>query len=149
MPKRLAATGSSKLVPFVSFFHACEVLNLLILFSVLFHNFVIYMLFSLLTDCFLLYSSYLELAILPCWRFLVDRPVDVIQRLVMMTRGIADPLASAYCRLYIAHCVQKLPQQDTGRRFTLFMPTKPMQNKPCVTINNYTRTARALGMYHL
>ncbi|KAI8557561.1 hypothetical protein RHMOL_Rhmol04G0020200 [Rhododendron molle] len=62
----------------------------------------------------LLPRIYLELAILPCWRFLVDRPVDVIQRLVMMTRGIADPLASAYCRLYIAHCVQKLPQQDTG-----------------------------------
>ncbi|KAG5551052.1 hypothetical protein RHGRI_009470 [Rhododendron griersonianum] len=62
----------------------------------------------------LLPRIYLELAILPCWRFLVDRPVDVIQRLIMMTRGIADPLASAYCRLYIAHCVQKLPQQDTG-----------------------------------
>ncbi|KAF7112244.1 hypothetical protein RHSIM_RhsimUnG0248800 [Rhododendron simsii] len=62
----------------------------------------------------LLPRIYLELAILPCWRFLVDCPVDVIQRLVMMTRGIADPLASAYCCLYIAHCVQKLPQQDTG-----------------------------------
>lgn len=59
----------------------------------------------------LLPRIYLELAILPCWRFLVDRPVDVVQRLVMMTRGIADPLASAYCRLYIAHCAQKLPQQ--------------------------------------
>ncbi|XP_058210972.1 uncharacterized protein LOC131323282 [Rhododendron vialii] len=62
----------------------------------------------------LLPRIYLELAILPCWRFLVDCPVDVIQRLVMMTRGIADPLASAYCCLYIAHCVQKLPHQDTG-----------------------------------
>ncbi|KAH7842024.1 hypothetical protein Vadar_000616 [Vaccinium darrowii] len=64
----------------------------------------------------LLPRIYLELAILPCWRFLVDCPVDVVQRLVMMTRGIADPLASAYCRLYIAHCAQKLPQQysETG-----------------------------------
>ncbi|XP_052207188.1 uncharacterized protein LOC127811403 [Diospyros lotus] len=62
----------------------------------------------------LLPRIYLELAILPCWRFLVDRPVDVLQRLVMMMRGIADPLASAYCRLYMAYCAQKLPQRDVG-----------------------------------
>lgn len=130
MPKRLAATGSSKLVPSVSFFHACEVLNLLILFAVLLHNIVVYILFPL-TVHFLLHSSYLELAILPCWRFLVDRPVDVVQRLVMMTRGIADPLASAYCRLYIAHCAQKLPQQYSGRQFTLFLPSKPNRNALC------------------
>ncbi|KAL6975264.1 hypothetical protein U1Q18_024058 [Sarracenia purpurea var. burkii] len=62
----------------------------------------------------LLPRIYLELAILPCWRFLVDRPVDVVQRLVMMTRGIADPLASTYCHLYMAYCAQKLPQHDIG-----------------------------------
>ncbi|KAG6670642.1 hypothetical protein I3843_Q048500 [Carya illinoinensis] len=32
----------------------------------------------------------------------------------MMTRGLSDPLASAYCRLYMAHCAQKLPRSDTG-----------------------------------
>lgn len=62
----------------------------------------------------LLPRIYLELAILPCWRFLVDQPEDSLQRLVMMTRGLADPLASAYCRLFIAHCAQKLPSCDTG-----------------------------------
>ncbi|THG14694.1 hypothetical protein TEA_004764 [Camellia sinensis var. sinensis] len=61
----------------------------------------------------LLPRIYLELAILPCWRFLLNRPMDVLERLVMMTRGIADPLASAYCRLYLAHCAQKLSQHNT------------------------------------
>ncbi|KAL7087955.1 hypothetical protein ACP275_13G099800 [Erythranthe tilingii] len=32
----------------------------------------------------------------------------------MMTRGIADPLASAYCRLYLVQCAQRLPEHDTG-----------------------------------
>ncbi|XP_050246843.1 uncharacterized protein LOC126694549 isoform X1 [Quercus robur] len=62
----------------------------------------------------LLPRIYLELALLPCWRFLVDKPEDCVQRLVMMTRGLADPLASAYCRLYMAHCAQKLPSCDIG-----------------------------------
>ncbi|XAR67433.1 hypothetical protein NMG60_11002197 [Bertholletia excelsa] len=62
----------------------------------------------------LLPRIYLELAILPCWRFLLDHPGDVLQRLVMMTRGIADPLASTYCCLYMVHRAQKLPQCDTG-----------------------------------
>ncbi|XP_022940977.1 UPF0505 protein C16orf62 homolog [Cucurbita moschata] len=62
----------------------------------------------------LLPRIYLELALLPCWQFLDDQPVVVIQRLVMMARGIADPLASAYCRLYLTHCAQKLPSCDIG-----------------------------------
>ncbi|PKI67724.1 hypothetical protein CRG98_011937 [Punica granatum] len=62
----------------------------------------------------LLPRIYLELALLPCWRFLVDQPIDSIQRLVMMARGVADPLACSYCRLYIARCAQKLPSVDTG-----------------------------------
>ncbi|KAG7957678.1 hypothetical protein I3843_11G187400 [Carya illinoinensis] len=64
--------------------------------------------------CELLPRIYLELALLPCWRFLVDQPEDSLHRLVMMTRGLSDPLASAYCRLYMAHCAQKLPRSDTG-----------------------------------
>ncbi|XP_040988402.1 VPS35 endosomal protein-sorting factor-like isoform X3 [Juglans microcarpa x Juglans regia] len=64
--------------------------------------------------CELLPRIYLELALLPCWCFLVDQPEDSLQRLVMMTRGLSDPLASAYCRLYMAHCAQKLPRSDTG-----------------------------------
>ncbi|KAJ8754974.1 hypothetical protein K2173_015486 [Erythroxylum novogranatense] len=62
----------------------------------------------------LLPRIYLELAILPCWRFLLDHPEDVLQRLVMMTRGIANPLASAYCHLYMAHCARKLHASHTG-----------------------------------
>ncbi|RXI03462.1 hypothetical protein DVH24_004114 [Malus domestica] len=62
----------------------------------------------------LLPRIYLELALLPCWRFLVDQPLNSLRRLVMMTRGLADPLASAYCRLYMAHCMRKLPSHDTG-----------------------------------
>ncbi|KAK3017404.1 hypothetical protein RJ639_006698, partial [Escallonia herrerae] len=66
----------------------------------------------------LLPRLYLELAIFPCCRFLLDRPVDSLQRLVMMTRGIADPLASAYCRLYMAYRMQKLHLCDTGHLVT-------------------------------
>ncbi|XP_058751934.1 uncharacterized protein LOC131625036 isoform X1 [Vicia villosa] len=62
----------------------------------------------------LLPRIYLELAILPCRRFLLDQPTDSLQRLVMMTRGLGDPVASAYCRLYMAHCAQKLPSHDIG-----------------------------------
>ncbi|KAJ0102793.1 hypothetical protein Patl1_04144 [Pistacia atlantica] len=62
--------------------------------------------------------SYLELAILPCWRFLHDQHVDTLQRLVLMTRGLGDPLASAYCRLYLAHCARKLSSYDTGHLIT-------------------------------
>ncbi|MCD7469575.1 hypothetical protein HAX54_008688 [Datura stramonium] len=62
----------------------------------------------------LLPRIYLELAIFHCWRFLFEQPADNLPRLVMMARGIADPLASFYCRLYLAHCAQKLPQQDIG-----------------------------------
>lgn len=62
----------------------------------------------------LFYFSYLELAILPCWRFLVDDSADVIQRLIAMMRGLGNPLASAYCHLYLVYCVQKLPLHDNG-----------------------------------
>ncbi|KAK4343998.1 hypothetical protein RND71_037092 [Anisodus tanguticus] len=62
----------------------------------------------------LLWQEYLELAIYHCWRFLLEQPADNLPRLVMMARGIADPLASFYCRLYLAHCAQKLPQRNIG-----------------------------------
>ncbi|XP_028800318.1 VPS35 endosomal protein sorting factor-like [Neltuma alba] len=62
----------------------------------------------------LLPRIYLELAILPCWRFLLDEPLDSLKRLVMMTRGLGDPVAFAYCHLYMAHCAQKLPSHDIG-----------------------------------
>ncbi|EXB66322.1 hypothetical protein L484_008062 [Morus notabilis] len=59
-----------------------------------------------------LHLNYLELAILPCRCFLDERPQDCFQRLVMMIRGLGDPLASAYCRLYLARCMRKLPSYD-------------------------------------
>ncbi|GFP79107.1 upf0505 protein [Phtheirospermum japonicum] len=72
----------------------------------------------------LLPRIYLELAILPCWRFLQDHPENILQRLVLMTRGIADPLASAYCRLYLVQCAQRLPQHDTGFLITCINDAK-------------------------
>ncbi|XP_059277296.1 uncharacterized protein LOC132031375 [Lycium ferocissimum] len=62
----------------------------------------------------LLPRIYLELAIYRCWRFLLEQPADNLPRLVMMARGVADPLSSFYCRLYLAHCAQKLPQRNIG-----------------------------------
>ncbi|XP_077228436.1 uncharacterized protein LOC143861401 isoform X3 [Tasmannia lanceolata] len=62
----------------------------------------------------LLPRIYLELAILRCWHFLQDNSLGILERLTMMIRGLADPLASAYCRLYMARCAQTLPLCDTG-----------------------------------
>ncbi|CAL9218434.1 unnamed protein product [Arabidopsis halleri] len=62
----------------------------------------------------LLPRIYLELAILPCWRFLINQPMEVLDRLVMMVRGLADPLASLYCRLYMVHRMQKFGFCNSG-----------------------------------
>ncbi|XP_021852739.1 uncharacterized protein [Spinacia oleracea] len=66
----------------------------------------------------LLPRIYLELAILPCWRFLLDDSTDVIQRLLAMMRGLGNPLASAYCHLYLVYSVQKLPARHNGYLIT-------------------------------
>ncbi|XP_019090742.1 PREDICTED: UPF0505 protein-like isoform X2 [Camelina sativa] len=62
----------------------------------------------------LLPRIYLELAILPCWRFLINQPMEVLDRLVMMVRGLADPLASLYCRLYMVYRMQKFGFCNSG-----------------------------------
>ncbi|XP_021906119.1 UPF0505 protein C16orf62 homolog [Carica papaya] len=62
----------------------------------------------------LLPRIYLELAILPCGRFLLDQPADSLQRLVMMARGIGDPLASAYCKLYLFYSMYNFGPNLTG-----------------------------------
>ncbi|EOA39617.1 hypothetical protein CARUB_v10008246mg [Capsella rubella] len=62
----------------------------------------------------LLPRIYLELAILPCWRFLINQPMEVLDRLLMMVRGLADPLASLYCRLYMVHRMQKFGFCNSG-----------------------------------
>ncbi|VYS48702.1 unnamed protein product [Arabidopsis thaliana] len=62
----------------------------------------------------LLPRIYLELAILPCWRFLINQPMEVLDRLVMMVRGLADPLTSLYCRLYKVHRMQKFGFCSSG-----------------------------------
>lgn len=76
----------------------------------------------------------MELALLPCWRFLIDQPIDSLQRLVMMTRGLADPLACSYCHLYVAHCAEKLPSFDSGIiiYFLLCHRKKGVQHKKLV-----------------
>ncbi|OUS46204.1 hypothetical protein BE221DRAFT_192190 [Ostreococcus tauri] len=49
---------------------------------------------------------YMELALFKCYRFLQDEPpVMQARRLLQQARGIADPLAAAYIRMYIAKCV--------------------------------------------
>ncbi|KAJ7530606.1 hypothetical protein O6H91_14G009800 [Diphasiastrum complanatum] len=50
----------------------------------------------------LLPRIYLEIAILRCVHFLEKSPLPTFQRLMMMARGLGDPLASAYVRLYLA-----------------------------------------------
>ncbi|KAL0362848.1 UNVERIFIED_CONTAM: VPS35 endosomal protein sorting factor-like [Sesamum calycinum] len=83
----------------------------------------------------LLPRIYLELAILPCWRFLHNHPENNLQRLVMMVRGIADPLASAYCRLYLVQCAQRLPQYDTGGCGRMGRdPSTLFENCSCISI---------------
>ncbi|XP_048130945.1 VPS35 endosomal protein sorting factor-like isoform X2 [Rhodamnia argentea] len=66
----------------------------------------------------LLPRVYLELAILPCWRFLLIQPADCLHRLVKMIRGLADPLSSAYCCLYMVHRARKLLSRDTAYLIT-------------------------------
>ncbi|XP_039171623.1 VPS35 endosomal protein sorting factor-like isoform X4 [Eucalyptus grandis] len=66
----------------------------------------------------LLPRIYLELAILPCFRFLLVQPADCLHRLVKMIRGLADPLSSAYCRLYMVHRARKLLSRDTAYLIT-------------------------------
>lgn len=34
----------------------------------------------------------------------------------MMMRGLADPLVSAYCHLYLAHCARSLYLGDDGKK---------------------------------
>ncbi|KAF3791529.1 UPF0505 protein [Nymphaea thermarum] len=62
----------------------------------------------------LLPRIYLELAILHCRLFLEGNLISNVERLTMMIRGVADPLASAYCRTYMVRCAQALLPSDSG-----------------------------------
>eukprot|EP01018_Ginkgo_biloba_P010020 Gb_31669 [translate_table: standard] len=62
----------------------------------------------------LLPRVYLEMAISRSWHFLLENPMNVFERLTMMIRGLADPLASAFARLYLARCAQALIPSETG-----------------------------------
>jgi hypothetical protein len=60
-------------------------------------------------------GRYLEISILHCMRFLENEPPkSAFQRLMLMIRGIADPLAAAYVRIYLARKGQSINLQDTG-----------------------------------
>ncbi|CAI9259173.1 unnamed protein product [Lactuca saligna] len=80
--------------------------------------------------------AYLELAILLCWRFLHDNVMDDLMRLVTMIRGVADPLASAYCRFFLLHCAQKLPQLDTGHLIACISDKKNCTYTDCIHQRN-------------
>jgi len=72
---------------------------------------------------------YMELALFKCYRFLHDGPpVAQVQRLLRMTRGIGDPLAAAYMRMYIAKCALECgcETSDNGQTLEIlkeFMPS--------------------------
>lgn len=40
--------------------------------------------------------------------------MNSVKRIVKMMRGLADPLSSAYCRLYMAYCTRKFTLHDSG-----------------------------------
>lgn len=46
--------------------------------------------------------------------------MEVLDRLVMMVRGLADPLASLYCRLYMVHRMQKFGFCNSGNLMLFF-----------------------------
>jgi len=87
---------------------------------------------------------YMELALFKCYRFLQDEPPTAqLERLMKMTRGIADPMAAAYMRMYIAKCAMAYGCETPDCKYTLrileeFMPTyvgvldesKDMDNNP-------------------
>lgn len=62
----------------------------------------------------LLPRIYLEMAILRSRHFLHENPLNVCQRLSLMIRGLANPLASAFAHLYLARCAQALIPYETG-----------------------------------
>ncbi|MCO5557198.1 hypothetical protein L7F22_010758 [Adiantum nelumboides] len=63
----------------------------------------------------LLPRIYLEITILHCMHFLQEAPpIAEFQRLNMMIRGLGDPLAAAYARLYLARKGQSIFPCETG-----------------------------------
>ena len=71
---------------------------------------------------------YMELALFKCYRFLQDEPPTAqLERLMKMTRGIADPMAAAYMRMYVAKCAIAYGCETPDSKYALsilqeFMP---------------------------
>lgn len=56
-----------------------------------------------------LFFSYVEAAILSCYKFLTDQEyTQALIRLTKMTRGIGDPLVAAYARAYLCRVRRRL-----------------------------------------
>ncbi|KAK8602853.1 hypothetical protein V6N13_085055 [Hibiscus sabdariffa] len=55
----------------------------------------------------LLPRIYLELAIFPCWRFLIEQPAESLQRRVMMTRGVSRSFSTCLLLpVYFPSCTE-------------------------------------------
>lgn len=65
----------------------------------------------------LLPRLYIEIALLPCYRFVVDADFPSIMiRLAHGIRGIGDPIVAIYARLYLARMVAVLVRDDDRQR---------------------------------
>ena len=72
---------------------------------------------------------YMELALFKCYRFLQDEPpVTQARRLLQTARGVGDPLAAAYMRMYISKSVLECGCENANSERTMeilkeFMPS--------------------------
>ena len=102
--ERHAGTGCTKLLVSGSFCHACELASFPP--SITAAAYLV-----LLAPCHDVLSSrsYVELALLECYRFIFDADfAAILLRLVHSIRGIGNPLSAVYARWYLARMATKV-----------------------------------------